>query len=189
MNLSAPVIVVIVIVIACGVLKALLSDRSSRSVAKYVRADLFNSSEHAFLLSLRREAPPHIVVLAKVRVADLINPARQDIAAFNRIARKHVDFVLYHAQSRQVLMAIELDGPTHTSKRSRTSDKLKNSAFASARMRLVRVPVAGSEKAETARSLFREIEPAVSTAQASQTGATPTAALQGKHPLTAPGKQ
>jgi very-short-patch-repair endonuclease len=189
MNLSMPVIIIIAVVIACGLFKAFLSDRSPGWTAQYVRADMFNSSEHAFLLSLRRAAPPHIAVLAKVRVADLISPARRDIAAFNRIARKHVDFVLYHLQSRQVLMAIELDGPTHTSKRSQASDKLKNAAFASAGIRLVRVPLAGSEKAETVRSFFREFEAAVLTAQASQTGTTPTSALPSKHPLTARRKQ
>lgn len=158
MNLSTPFFIVIAVVIVLGVLKAFFSDRPYRSVAAYVRSDLFNSTEHAFLLALRREAPSHIAVLAKVRVADLIKPARRDIGAFNEIARKHVDFVLYHTQSRQVLMAIELDGPTHAAGRAQASDQLKNMAFASARVRLVRVPVAGSENAERVRALFREFE-------------------------------
>ena len=164
MTLSTPFFIVIAVVIVLGVLKAVFSGRPYRALAAYVRSDLFNSAEHAFLLALRREAPSHIAVLAKVRVADLIKPARHDIGAFNKIALKHVDFVLYHTQSRQVLMAIELDGPTHRSERAQASDKLKNLSFASARVRLARVPVAGSEKVETVRALFREFESEVEPA-------------------------
>ena len=157
MTLSTPFFIVIAVVLVLGVLKAVFSGRPYRSVAAYVRSDLFNSAEHAFLLALRREAPAHIAVLAKVRVADLIKSERHDIGAFNKIARKHVDFVLYHTQSRQVLIAVELDGPSHASGRAQASDQLKNMAFASARVRLVRVPVAGSENAETVRRLFQEL--------------------------------
>jgi hypothetical protein len=156
---SKPLIVVLVVLAICGVLRLILSARSHRKIGQYVRADLFNASEHAFLFRLPREAPAHIAVLAKIRVADLIKPARRDIVAFNRIAMKHVDFALYHLQTRQVLMAIELDGPTHASERSRASDRLKDEGSASAGVRLVRVPVSESEKVETVCDLFRETQP------------------------------
>ena len=105
-------------------------------------------------MALRREAPPHVAVLAKVRVADILSTLGTDIPAFNRIARKHVDFVLYNLQNRSVLRAIELDGPTHTSKRAVKSDNVKNSCFASARIPLTRVLVADANNREILRSLF-----------------------------------
>lgn len=140
--------------------------KKPRAVAflRYKRIDLFNSSEHSFLIALRKAAPSHIAVLAKVRVADIVSPLGNDVAAFNRIARKHVDFVLYNLQNRAVLRAIELDGPTHASKRAVKSDNVKNSCFASARVPLTRVMVADWNKPETLRSLF---EPSDGFAQAS----------------------
>lgn len=136
-------------------LKFILSAKARTSThLRYKRIDLFNSTEHAFLTALRRAAPPHIAVLAKVRVADIVSPQGNDVAAFNRIARKHVDFVLYNLQNRSVLRAIELDGPTHRSQRATKSDNVKNSCFASARVPLARVSVTDWNKAETLRSLF-----------------------------------
>jgi hypothetical protein len=136
-------------------LKLALSGKSSTTTRlRYKRIDLFNSTEHAFLMALRREAPQHIAVLAKVRVADILSTIGNDIAASNRIQRKHVDFVLYNLQNRSVLRAIELDGPTHTSQRAVKSDNVKNSSFASARIPLTRVLVADADNRETIRSLF-----------------------------------
>jgi uncharacterized protein DUF2726 len=145
----------LVLFVALGILKRALSGNSSRSTPfRYKRIDLFNSSEHAFLVALRREAPPHVAVLAKVRVADILSTVGNDIPAFNRIARKHVDFLLYNLHNRSVMRAIELDGPTHSSRRAVKSDNVKNSCFASARIPLARVPVADWNKPETLRALF-----------------------------------
>jgi hypothetical protein len=97
------------------------SDHDTRY--RYKRTPLFNGTEHWFLIELRSLAPPHIAVLAKVRVADVLRPITdKNFAAFNRIARKHVDFVLYNTQSRKVVRAIELDGPTHASARARRKE-------------------------------------------------------------------
>ena len=121
---------------------------------RYQRIDLFNSTEHAFLMALRREAPPHIAVLAKVRVADILSTIGNDIVASNRIQAKHVDFVLYNLQNRSVFRAIELDGPTHASQRAVKSDNVKNSSLASARIPLTRVLVADADNREIIRSHF-----------------------------------
>jgi hypothetical protein len=151
-NVLIPLLVVATILVF---LKFALSTKARRLThLRYKRMDLFNSTEHAFLMVLRKTAPSHIAVLAKVRVADIVSPQGGDIAAFNRIARKHVDFVLYNLQNRSVLRAIELDGPTHASKRAVKSDSVKNSCFASARVPLARVSVTDWNNAETLRSLF-----------------------------------
>jgi hypothetical protein len=148
-------IAVLLLLVILSVLKLILSAKPITSTRlRYQRLDLFNSTEHAFLMALRSAAPPHIAVLAKVRVADILSPVGNDVPAFNRIARKHVDFVLYNLQNRSVLRAIELDGPTHASKRAIKSDQVKNSCFASARVPLARVPVADWNKPDTLRSLF-----------------------------------
>lgn len=137
-NILFPVAVVAAFLVLLKIVLA--TKKRSTTSLRYKRIDLFNSTEHAFLIALRQTAPSHIAVLAKVRVADIVSPQGNDVAAFNRIARKHVDFVLYNLQNRSVLRAIELDGPTHASKRATKSDNVKNSCFASARIPLARVP-------------------------------------------------
>jgi hypothetical protein len=130
------------------------SDHDTRY--RYKRTPLFNGTEHRFLIELRSLAPPHIAVLAKVRVADVILPITdKNFAAFNRIARKHVDFVLYNTQSRKVVRAIELDGPAHASARARRSDEMKNRCFASAGVLLTRID-ATHWNASTLRALFSD---------------------------------
>jgi hypothetical protein len=130
--------------------------RGGRSITplRYKAEPLFNSTEHQFFIALRAIAPAHIAVLAKVRVADLVLPATRNIAAFNRISRRHVDFVLYNTQNRCVLRAIELDGPTHNTAKARKGDYVKNSSFASARITLTRVAVSNWNNPAKLRELF-----------------------------------
>ena len=65
------------------------------------------------------------LIFAQVRVLDLCEildrPFNQ--GAFNRIARKHVDFVLCHPRTFKPMVAIELDDSTHDrpDRRSRES--------------------------------------------------------------------
>ncbi len=147
-------VLVVVLCLSCIVKAIAAKPRSDMTRLRYKRIDLFNATEHAFLIALRNRAPPHVAVLAKVRVADILAPRHHDVPAFNRIQRKHVDFVLYNLQSRVVLRAIELDGPAHASKRMIKSDQVKNSCFASAGVPLTRVPVADWNKPETLHALF-----------------------------------
>lgn len=147
-------VVLLVVLLASLKFLARPSPRVSDAL-RYKRTDLFNSTEHSFFAALRKAAPPHIAVLAKVRVADLLLPAAKDIGAFNRIARKHVDFVLYNLQSRLVLRAIELDGPTHSGNRAVKSDRVKNSCFASAQIPLTRVSVKSWNDPAVLQSLFQ----------------------------------
>ena len=118
------------------IFKAVFSKPLRVTASRFKRVDWFNSADLAFLLALRRGAPPHIIVLAKVSVDNLINPIGNGHLASNRIQRKHVDFVLHHAQTRQVLVPIELNGPTHASKRAHESEKGKNAFFVSAGLTL-----------------------------------------------------
>ena len=148
-------IAVLLLLTALSILKFVLSTKPSGSARlRYKRIDLFNSTEHAFLIVLRREAPSRIAELAKV--ASPISCRRWAMTSPPSTAsrRKHVDFVLYNLQNRSVLRAIELDGPTHSSKRAVKADNVKNSCFASARIPLTRVLVSAWNKPETLRSLL-----------------------------------
>jgi hypothetical protein len=81
---------------------------------------------------------------AKVRLADIVRPVRNPSrsgwqSAFNRIASKHVDFVLCDAARLGVVAVIELDDRTHERFERGVRDSLVDSALADARIPVLRV--------------------------------------------------
>lgn len=110
---------------------------------EFRRRELMSGAERKLFALLRAEVPPPFVVLAQVRLADLIEPRVSDRrarrAAFSTISQKHVDFVIYDPSRNVVLGAIELDGPTHRGARSRKADDTKTAALASAGVALSRI--------------------------------------------------
>jgi hypothetical protein len=81
-------------------------------------------------------------VFGKVRIADLIKPengVRRQIA-FNRIAGKHVDFVVCNAADLSVIGVIELDDNSLNQDCRRKRDAFVDKAFASAGIPITRFP-------------------------------------------------
>ena len=81
------------------------------------------------------------MVLSKVRLNDLLEATGDHKQATNnRINRMHVDFVLLSQPDFQPLVAIELDGTSHSSDRQQVRDTKKDAAFKAAGLPLVRFP-------------------------------------------------
>lgn len=81
---------------------------------------LLTPAEMAFHNTLRRCVMPEQVIYAKVRLADILNVASfrgmsrsQYLTLFNRINRKHVDFVICEINTLRPMLIIELDDRTH----------------------------------------------------------------------------
>lgn len=75
---------------------------------------ILTTAERAFYTVLSEVAGAEFVVLAKVRMADVVRPRRGPVGkewakAFRRLADQHIDFVLCRASDMVVLCAIELD--------------------------------------------------------------------------------
>jgi Protein of unknown function (DUF2726) len=83
----------------------------------------------------------NVIVFPKVRVADVLETTSGERAGFNRISQKHVDYLLVSLPNFQPVMAIELDGKSHGSQKQQARDAVKDQAFNSAGVPLVRVPV------------------------------------------------
>lgn len=76
----------------------------------------------------------------KVRLADLCQPANKDnIVSFNKVARKHVDFVVSDIRTNKVLCAIELDDCSHQKSDAIKRDNDKNYALKSAGIPIIRI--------------------------------------------------
>jgi very-short-patch-repair endonuclease len=103
---------------------------------------LVTPAEQRFYEALDEAIDGRLMIMSKVRVADLLNvtsesrPARHRV--FCSIACKHVDFVLVEPQNLRPLAAIELDDSTHQRADRRKRDELLDDLFKKAGFPLLR---------------------------------------------------
>lgn len=129
---------------------------------RYVAAPLLSQGEARFARALEAGLPGELRLLAKVRIADLLQPQASEGTethrqAWIRIVGKHVDFVV--ADDAWIpWLAIELDDRTHEQAERRQRDQLVDAAFASAGLVLHRVRVKPDYRADVAaiRDLLRD---------------------------------
>lgn len=113
------------------------------------------------LLTVAAKSSTQFVVLAKIRVADIIEPKKDLVgkarmSALGRIAQKHVDFVLIHPETHHVVIAIELDDSSHSRPDRQKRDEFVNKAFAAAKVPLLRYPL--KEGLQNAPKIVEAIE-------------------------------
>jgi Protein of unknown function (DUF2726) len=107
---------------------------------------LLTAAEQKFYQALDAAIDGRLVILSKVRIADLFvvtsaSPsARQRV--FRSIACKHVDFVLAEAKNLHPIAAIELDDSSHQRADRRLRDQLLDDLFEKAAFPLLRFPTA-----------------------------------------------
>jgi very-short-patch-repair endonuclease len=105
---------------------------------------LFSPAERSFLGALDKIVGEKYRIFAKVRLADIIDVQRGLSAsarqrAFNRIAGKHIDFIVCNATDLSIVGAIELDDKSHLKKGRRERDQLLDKALDAAGVPVLRV--------------------------------------------------
>jgi hypothetical protein len=124
---------------------ALLLGRSKPPAYPYQKLALFTPAEQVFLRVLQDCINSRdIMIMGKVRLADLIGPlAELDSAlkrqAFNKICAKHIDFVLCSAKTFDVLGVIELDDSSHQRADRQARDAFVDAALAAAGIRIIHI--------------------------------------------------
>ena len=93
----------------------------------YKKKLLLTKNEWAFYKSLKPIADElGYSVLAKIRVADLVEVNVKDskdfMKYFNKINKKHVDFILAKPENLQIELLIELDDNSHNSAQKQRDD-------------------------------------------------------------------
>lgn len=117
-----------------------------------LREGLLTPAERSFYSVLAKAAGTQYVVMAKVRIADVITPQKGHYSqrdwhiAFNRVAKKHFDFVLCYPDTLQVAKVVELNDKSHRRAATQQRDRLVSKACQSAGLPLITV---------TARRLYR----------------------------------
>lgn len=136
---------IILVVLALAAAVAVLRKTGTRADSSpYEACPPLTPAERSFWQVLQQCLPEGHVLLAKVRLADIVNvkkgfDAKTRQAHFNRISRKHADFVLCDLAAMMPRAIIELDDASHQRRRSAERDEQKNRIVEGAGIRVVRV--------------------------------------------------
>jgi very-short-patch-repair endonuclease/predicted RNA-binding Zn-ribbon protein involved in translation (DUF1610 family) len=121
-------------------------------------------------------------IFAKIRLADVLYVGKgldnsQRATAQNKINHKHVDFIIYTADTIQPVCAIELDDSSHANFNRQQRDVFFDRAMKNAGLPLLRVPVAFSynphELAQKLTSVIGEVAATGVTAPQTAESASP----------------
>jgi hypothetical protein len=126
-----------------------------------VRDDFLSPAERSFYHVLRTAVGDWAVICPKVSLNDLFfaksGDHRANISLQNRIARKHVDFLLCDPRSTQPLLGIELDDSGHSRASRRERDRFVDQVFAAASLPLMRQPVQAAYDVRRLSSTLRSL--------------------------------
>ncbi len=110
---------------------------------------LCSPAERSFMGALEKVVGNGFRVFAKVRLADIVevnkglsSSARQ--SAFNRISRKHLDFVICDSGSLSIVGAVELDDKSHRKTVRQERDQFLDRALEAAGVPILRIKAQGA---------------------------------------------
>lgn len=110
----------------------------------YVRKNLMTKNEWAFYKQLKQIADEmNLSILCKTRVADLIDIEKglnksEWQTAFNRINKKHIDFMLCKPENLYPVLLIELDDSSHDTEKGKQRDEFVEKVLDKAGYKLLR---------------------------------------------------
>ena len=122
---------------------------------------LFTPAERSFVGVLEQVLEDEYRVFGKVRLADVLRVRRglsssERQGAFNRISRKHLDFVVCAADTLDLICAVELDDKSHSEKARQARDTFLEEALEAAGVPLVRFPAKQAYKLSDVQGKLRQ---------------------------------
>jgi len=92
-----------------------------------LRDPLFSVAERSFYGALSLACADKAIVFGKVRIADILQPEAklnksEWQTAFNKVSRKHFDYVLCEPNSLSILAVVELDDQSHNTTKQKMRD-------------------------------------------------------------------
>ncbi|MGB9692179.1 MAG: DUF2726 domain-containing protein [Candidatus Sumerlaeaceae bacterium] len=126
-----------------SILSALLGIKpQQRLELPYCVTDSFLSDgELEFIYLLEKVLPQELAVVPKVRLADIffVKTQRDHYKYFNKIAMKHVDFLIVRRPRWHPVFAVELDDSSHSRESRERRDLFVDNVFGSAGLPLLRI--------------------------------------------------
>jgi hypothetical protein len=125
------------------------------------RDDFLSPAEASLFRLLSSHLQGRAMVFPKVRLADIFFVARpnENMSYMNRIAQRHLDFLICDATSLHPQAGIELDDASHARPERQESDRFLNEVFSSAGLPLIRIPAQRSYTAEEVTSYLVGVSP------------------------------
>lgn len=160
-TLSILLFVIAVIIIAKGSYKYTKREDEKKQNLFYLRNNVMNISEKTFFDILKRELNDEYNILPKMRVEDFVGvkkvgaPKNELFGLRGRIKSRHVDFLLCDKLMKPV-MAIELDGLSHKSKKSLERDNSIDTIYKDIKLPIKHVRV-GSKFIDEVKNIKQEL--------------------------------
>lgn len=110
----------------------------------YKKTRLFSPGERSFFGILQQALDNKVIIFGKIRVADILAPENNTDRsiwqkAFNKISKKHFDFVLCNKDTLSVLCVIELNDKSHSYIKQKKRDEFIVNACESAGLPLIKI--------------------------------------------------
>jgi predicted RNA-binding Zn-ribbon protein involved in translation (DUF1610 family) len=123
-----------------------------------IRDDFLSRAELSFFLVVKNMVRDSFVVLTKVNLADIFYVIRpnENSSAYNKISRKHVDFLVCDPKTLAPLCGIELDDRSHNRPDRQERDEFVEAVFKEAGLPLLRIPVQASYNTTELGLLFKD---------------------------------
>jgi len=121
-----------------------------------LRNKFLSSPEMALLRALEQMSDGHYRICPKVSVNDIfyINRPNENVHFYNKIFRKHVDFLLCNPESMRPVIGVELVKPI-AREQARESDQFMENLFLQAGITLVHVPTSDNYNITDLVNLFK----------------------------------
>lgn len=125
-----------------------------------LRDDFLSPAEFSFYKVFSFLVGTRLTIQSKVRLADIFFVARpnENFAYFNKIAQKHLDFLVCDSATMKPLFGIELDDSSHKRNNRRERDEFVKSVCKAAGLPLLRFPV---QRQYNPREIAAQIAPYV----------------------------
>lgn len=122
-----------------------------------LRDEFLSAAEISFYHVLRSTLSPDVTIVIKPNLRDIlfVRQPHKNRGAFNRIDRKHVDFMLCETATMKPRLVIELDDRSHLKKDRQERDELVDGALKAAGLPILHVPAA---KGYVPQDLFAQIQ-------------------------------
>lgn len=131
------------------------TNNNNNHETQYKRTYLFSLNEKAEFWKIKSITDKlDLLLFAKVRMADIIQPTNNNYHLLNKIIRKHLDFVIL-SKKGNTICAIEIDDNSHNKPQQKINDTYKNFALKEAGIPIIRIKgIVPEELEKTLHSLI-----------------------------------
>ena len=123
-----------------------------------LRDNFLSPAELSFYKILSTVIGSRFTIQSKVRLADIFFVARpnENFSYFNKIAQRHLDFLVCDSSNMKPVLGIELDDSSHHKMDRQKRDKFMDAVFQTAKLPLLRFPV---QRAYNTKEIATQIAP------------------------------